>query len=200
MKNILYLFRWKITIIMIIEYLIKEDFHQEQMEHAKKGKYDNIDELARRMANLVLKKKVSFKNNTKVHTIPKEVENVEARKSIKNITLLTQANRNELYGNKIATRNERKLRRRLTKQYLKEIAKKEKVKVDEDGLKAIYDYTEGDLRHAINLMQATASLGGISEENVKASAGLTKTKDVDEIYTNCSKLFWNTGGWCIFSN
>jgi replication factor C small subunit len=65
--------------------------------------------------------------------------------------------------------------------HLKEIAKKEKVKVDEDGLKAIYDYTEGDLRHAINLMQATASLGGISEENVKASAGLTKTKDVDEI-------------------
>ncbi|HIH45912.1 MAG TPA: replication factor C small subunit, partial [Candidatus Nitrosotenuis sp.] len=44
-----------------------------------------------------------------------------------------------------------------------------------------YDYTEGDLRHAINLMQATASLGGINEENVKASAGLTKTKDVDEI-------------------
>lgn len=65
--------------------------------------------------------------------------------------------------------------------HLKEIAKKEKVKAEEDGLKAIYDYTEGDLRHAINLLQATASLGGITEENVKASAGLTKTSDVDEV-------------------
>jgi len=64
---------------------------------------------------------------------------------------------------------------------LEEIAKKEKVKTDKKGLKAIYEYTEGDLRHAINLMQATASLGGITEENVKTSAGLTKTSDVDEV-------------------
>jgi replication factor C small subunit len=64
---------------------------------------------------------------------------------------------------------------------LEEIAKKEKVKMDKKGLKAIYDYSEGDLRHAINLMQATASLGDISEENVKSSAGLTKTSDVDEV-------------------
>ena len=64
---------------------------------------------------------------------------------------------------------------------LEEIAKNEKVKTDKRGLKAIYEYTEGDLRHAINLMQATASLGGITEENVKVSAGLTKTSDVDEV-------------------
>ncbi len=64
---------------------------------------------------------------------------------------------------------------------LEEIAKKEKVKTDKKGLKEIYEYTEGDLRHSINLMQATASLGGINEENVKISAGLTKTSDVDEV-------------------
>ncbi|MGI9565824.1 MAG: replication factor C small subunit [Nitrosopumilus sp.] len=64
---------------------------------------------------------------------------------------------------------------------LEEIAKKEKVKSDKKGLNAIYDYSEGDLRHAINLMQATASLGGITEENVNSSAGLTKTSDVDEV-------------------
>lgn len=64
---------------------------------------------------------------------------------------------------------------------LEEIAKKEKIKTDKKGLKAVYDYSEGDLRHAINLMQATASLGGITEENVKSSAGLTKTSDVDEV-------------------
>jgi len=64
---------------------------------------------------------------------------------------------------------------------LGEIAKKEKVKADKKGLKAIYDYSEGDLRHAINLMQATASLGEITEDNVKSSAGLTKTSDVDDV-------------------
>jgi len=64
---------------------------------------------------------------------------------------------------------------------LVEIAKKEKIKTDKKGLKEIYEYTEGDLRHAINLMQATASLGGITEDNVKSSTGLTKTSDVDEV-------------------
>lgn len=65
--------------------------------------------------------------------------------------------------------------------HLESIAKKEKVKTDKKGLKAIYDYSEGDLRHAINLMQATASIGEISEDNVKSSAGLTKTSDVDNV-------------------
>jgi len=64
---------------------------------------------------------------------------------------------------------------------LEYIAGKENVKADKKGLKAIYEYTEGDLRHAINLMQATASLGGITEEHVKSSAGLTKTSDVDKV-------------------
>lgn len=63
--------------------------------------------------------------------------------------------------------------------HLKNIAKKEKIKADDKGLDTIYDYSEGDLRHAINLLQAAASLGSITESNVKSSAGLTKTKDVD---------------------
>ena len=65
--------------------------------------------------------------------------------------------------------------------HLENIAKKEKVKTDKKGLKMIWSYTEGDLRHAINLMQATASLGDVTEEHVKASAGLTKTTDVDDV-------------------
>ncbi len=64
---------------------------------------------------------------------------------------------------------------------LGEIAKKEKLKFDKKGLKAICEYSEGDMRHAINLLQATASIGDITEEHVKASAGLTKTSDVDTV-------------------
>jgi len=65
--------------------------------------------------------------------------------------------------------------------YLKLIAKKEKIETDDKGLKAISEYSSGDLRHAINLMQAVASLGNISEANVKTSAGLTKTTDVGDV-------------------
>ena len=61
------------------------------------------------------------------------------------------------------------------------IAKKEKVKTEKRGLKAIHDYAGGDLRHAINLLQATASMGEITEANVKSVAGLTKISDVDKI-------------------
>ena len=65
--------------------------------------------------------------------------------------------------------------------YLEEICKKEKVKFDQKGLKTIYSYSEGDMRHAINILQATASLGIVNESNVKTSAGLSKVNDVGEI-------------------
>jgi replication factor C small subunit len=65
--------------------------------------------------------------------------------------------------------------------YLEEICKKEKIKYSKEGLKSLYSYSEGDMRHSINMLQATASLGIINEDNVKASAGLTKISDVGEI-------------------
>lgn len=65
--------------------------------------------------------------------------------------------------------------------HLELVANKEGVKFDKKGLKSIYDYSEGDLRHAINLMQATASLGEISEKSVAAAAGLAKTSDVNDV-------------------
>ena len=64
---------------------------------------------------------------------------------------------------------------------LKIISKKEKVKVEEIGLKEITNYAGGDMRHAINLLQAVASTGNITESSVKAAAGLTKTNDVSDI-------------------
>ncbi len=65
--------------------------------------------------------------------------------------------------------------------HLETITKKEKIKADAKGLKSIFEYCEGDLRHAINLLQATASLGKVSEDTVRSSAGLTKTNDVDGV-------------------
>ncbi|MGI0102887.1 MAG: replication factor C small subunit [Nitrosotalea sp.] len=65
--------------------------------------------------------------------------------------------------------------------YLDEICKKEKIKYNKEGLKSLYSYSEGDMRHSINMLQATASLGIINEDNVKASSGITKVSDVGEI-------------------
>lgn len=65
--------------------------------------------------------------------------------------------------------------------HLEEICKKEKIKYNQAGLKAIQEYAEGDMRHSINMLQAAASLGTVNEDNVKASAGLTKTSDVGEV-------------------
>ncbi|MDE1815404.1 MAG: replication factor C small subunit [Thaumarchaeota archaeon] len=65
--------------------------------------------------------------------------------------------------------------------YLEEICKKEKLKYTKEGLKTLYSYSEGDMRHSINMLQAAASLGTINDDNVKLSAGLSKTSDVGEV-------------------
>lgn len=65
--------------------------------------------------------------------------------------------------------------------HLKSVLKKEKGKADEKGLKEIAEYASGDLRHAINLLQTAASTGDITQDSVKAAAGLTKTNDVDDV-------------------
>ncbi|MBS7642544.1 MAG: replication factor C small subunit [Candidatus Bathyarchaeia archaeon] len=43
--------------------------------------------------------------------------------------------------------------------YLKRICNAERVQLTEDGAKAIYEVAEGDLRKAVNILQASASLG-----------------------------------------
>jgi len=64
---------------------------------------------------------------------------------------------------------------------LKFIAQKEKIKADEKGLEAICDYVDGDIRHAINILQAAASTGSIDVSSVKSVIGLTRTKDVQDV-------------------
>ena len=64
---------------------------------------------------------------------------------------------------------------------LKEIAGKEGADADGSGLKAVYDHSEGDLRHAINLLQAVSSTGKVTEENVRSAAGLAKSSDVSAV-------------------
>ena len=65
--------------------------------------------------------------------------------------------------------------------YLKSLATKEKVKIDEKSLKSIADFSGGDLRQSINLLQAAASSGTVTESKVKSVTGSAKSKDVEKI-------------------
>lgn len=57
--------------------------------------------------------------------------------------------------------------------HLKEISDKEKVKFEKEALSAIFESSEGDLRHAINILESAAALGVINIENVKKTAGIS---------------------------
>lgn len=66
--------------------------------------------------------------------------------------------------------------------YLKRIIKGEKLKVDKKALEAIYTLSEGDLRKATNLLQASAALGKkITESVVYNVASRAKPTDVKDM-------------------
>jgi len=64
------------------------------------------------------------------------------------------------------------------KEYLKRISNGEKLKADDDGLHAIYELSEGDLRKATNMLQASAALGEVTKKTVYDVAMQAKPKDI----------------------
>ncbi|HZA07755.1 MAG TPA: replication factor C small subunit, partial [Nitrososphaeraceae archaeon] len=65
--------------------------------------------------------------------------------------------------------------------YLKTICDKEGVQYEERAISQIYDSTLGDLRHSINVLQASAGMGTVSITNVIASIGISGKAKVGEI-------------------
>jgi replication factor C small subunit len=66
--------------------------------------------------------------------------------------------------------------------HLKDIAKREKVKVaSESVFSMVYEATAGDLRQAINLMQTASASGELTAESVKGVTGATIRSRVAEI-------------------
>lgn len=65
--------------------------------------------------------------------------------------------------------------------YLKKICEKEGVKYEEKALEQIYTATSGDLRHSINILQASTGMGSVSIANVVASMGLSGKAKVGEV-------------------
>ncbi len=68
------------------------------------------------------------------------------------------------------------------RKFIARIVKGEKLKISEDGIKAIIYLSEGDLRKVANLLQASAALGKkITEEIVYEVASRAKPTDVKEM-------------------
>jgi len=66
--------------------------------------------------------------------------------------------------------------------YIKMVAEKEKVHLEEQGLRALTTASEGDLRKAINTLQGAASVGrSIDEKVVYEAVGKAKPGDVQEL-------------------
>ena len=67
-------------------------------------------------------------------------------------------------------------------EHLKSIARKEKLKHAGEGVfGAIYEATQGDLRQAINMMQAASASGELTVESVKSVSGATVKGRVSDI-------------------
>jgi len=72
--------------------------------------------------------------------------------------------------------------------YLKAIAEKEGVALSEDGLEAIYEMSRGDLRRAVNTLQAAASIGKVvNSETVYSVSGRASPRDILEMMTTALK-------------
>jgi replication factor C small subunit len=65
--------------------------------------------------------------------------------------------------------------------HLKMICEQQKVKYEEKALAQIFEATGGDLRHSINIMQASAGMGSVSMASVIAAIGLSGRAKVGEV-------------------
>jgi len=80
------------------------------------------------------------------------------------------------------------LRREDQDAYLRRIIQKEHVKISDDGLNAIFEVCGGDLRRAVNTLQAAASLGKpIDSETVYSVIGRANPIDVRNMITLAMK-------------
>ncbi len=61
------------------------------------------------------------------------------------------------------------------------ICKNEKVQCDKEALEEIYELSEGDMRRAINILQAAAALGKVTKESVYKAIGYASPSEIEEI-------------------
>ncbi len=74
---------------------------------------------------------------------------------------------------------------------LKYIAENEGVDYDPEALETIYEISEGDMRKAINILQAAAALGKVTVDAVYKVVGMAKPKEVRDMINTALKGDFN---------
>jgi len=75
----------------------------------------------------------------------------------------------------------KRIEKEIIENHLKSLCKKEGIKYDDKAISQIFESTNGDLRHSINILQTASVMGSVSVSNVQASLGLTGKSKVIEI-------------------
>jgi len=75
----------------------------------------------------------------------------------------------------------RRLSRETVKKRLKYILDCEKVEYDDTGLDAVAYIAEGDVRHAVNILQSAAALGRVDEKNVYSISSSARPGDIQSV-------------------
>lgn len=75
----------------------------------------------------------------------------------------------------------KKIPRTAIKEHLKKILDLEKVRYTDDGINAITEISEGDIRKAINILQSASVIGEVNEENVYNIASYAKPEQIRNI-------------------
>lgn len=75
----------------------------------------------------------------------------------------------------------KKLEEKDIQEDLKKICTNEGLDYEEQALSKIYSYTEGDLRHSINILQTASAFGQINLSNVTLAMGLSGRSKVGEV-------------------
>lgn len=75
----------------------------------------------------------------------------------------------------------RKISKASMSEQLKKILKAENVDYEDDGINAIVEISNGDMRHAINILQSCATYGKVTEKNVYEISSMAKPEDIRKI-------------------
>lgn len=75
----------------------------------------------------------------------------------------------------------KKIPRTAIKEHLKKILDLEKARYTDDGINAITEISEGDIRKAINILQSASVIGEVNEENVYNIASYAKPEQIRNI-------------------
>ncbi len=66
-------------------------------------------------------------------------------------------------------------------EYLESICKNEGIKFEEKALRKIYEHTNGDLRHSINILQAASASENVTIHQVQSAIGISGRSKIAEI-------------------